>query len=86
MSWHTLDARAAQREKVQAMSNPARTRRIVPVSARSSTAARRVSAATLRAQGKRERMVPEQAARDHPFDHGSFRLELEDLPQLESAE
>jgi radical SAM protein with 4Fe4S-binding SPASM domain len=43
-------------------------------------------AATLRDQGKRERMVPAQAARGQPFDHGSFRLELEDLPELESAE
>jgi radical SAM protein with 4Fe4S-binding SPASM domain len=43
-------------------------------------------AATLRDQGKRERMVPVHAARGEPFDHGSFRLELEDLPQPESAQ
>ena len=41
---------------------------------------------TLRAQGKRERMVPVEAPRGVPFDHGSFRLELEDLPQPECAE
>lgn len=43
-------------------------------------------AATLRDQGKRERMVLAEAPRGAPFDHGSFRLELEDLPLLESAE
>lgn len=41
-------------------------------------------ASTLRDQGKRERMVPVEAARGVPFDHGSFRLELEDLAEVEA--
>lgn len=40
-------------------------------------------AATLRAQGKRERMVLVEAARGVPFDHGAFQLVLEDLEPAE---
>jgi radical SAM protein with 4Fe4S-binding SPASM domain len=36
-------------------------------------------AATLRAQGKRERMVLAEAPRGVPFDHGAFELVLEDV-------
>jgi radical SAM protein with 4Fe4S-binding SPASM domain len=36
---------------------------------------------TLRRAGKRERMIPVEAARGVPFDHGSFRLELEEISQ-----
>lgn len=42
-------------------------------------------AATLREQGKRERLVPMEAPRGVPFDHGSFRIELEDIPTREGT-
>jgi radical SAM protein with 4Fe4S-binding SPASM domain len=42
-------------------------------------------AATLREQGKRERMVPVEAPRGEPFDHGCFRIELEDTEPREAT-
>jgi radical SAM protein with 4Fe4S-binding SPASM domain len=41
-------------------------------------------AATLRAQGKRERMVLAEAPRGVPFDHGAFELVLEEIECAET--